>query len=114
MERELFSIFLYQKLKEIILIRYIRIILTTSKDKLISKIWRVWLKNWARHAHLNFWNLTSMGPELQSHKRFDVCYGKNFWSGSLAYKSTLEKQYFIVSEPKGEVISSKIDRLAAI
>jgi hypothetical protein len=39
---------------------------------------------------------------------------KNFWSGSLAYKSTLEKQYFIDSEPKGEVISSKIDRLAAI
>ena len=39
---------------------------------------------------------------------------KNFWPGSLAYKSTLEKQYFIVSEPKVEVISSKIDRLAAI
>ena len=39
---------------------------------------------------------------------------KNFWSGSLAYKSTLEKQYFIVSEPKVEVISSKIDRVAAI
>ena len=39
---------------------------------------------------------------------------KKIWSGSLAYKSTLEKQYFIVSEPKVEVISSKIDRLAAI
>ena len=39
---------------------------------------------------------------------------KNFLSGSLAYKSTLEKQYFIVSEPKGEVISSKIDQMAAI
>ena len=39
---------------------------------------------------------------------------KNFWSGSLAYKSTLEKQYFIVYEPKEEVISSKIDRMAAI
>ena len=39
---------------------------------------------------------------------------KNFWSGSLAYKSTLEKQYFIVSEPKVEVIGSKIDRVAAI
>ena len=39
---------------------------------------------------------------------------KNFWSGSLAYKNTLEKQYFIVSEPKEEVISSKIDRMAAI
>jgi hypothetical protein len=39
---------------------------------------------------------------------------KNFWSGSLAYKSTFEKQYFIDSESKGEVISSKIDRLAAI
>jgi hypothetical protein len=26
----------------------------------------------------------------------------------------LKKQYFIDSEPKGEVISSKIDRLAAI
>ena len=33
---------------------------------------------------------------------------KNFWSGSLAYKDTLEEQYFIDSEPKGEVISSKI------
>ena len=31
---------------------------------------------------------------------------KNFWFGSLAHKSTLKKQYFIVSEPKGEVISS--------
>ena len=39
---------------------------------------------------------------------------KKGWSGSLAYKSTLKKQYFIVSEPKGEVISSKIDRVAAI
>ena len=39
---------------------------------------------------------------------------KNFWSGILAYKGTLEKQYFIDSEPKVEVISSKIDRLAAI
>ena len=39
---------------------------------------------------------------------------KNFWPGSLASKSTLGEQYFIDSEPKGEVISSKIDRLAAI
>ena len=39
---------------------------------------------------------------------------KNFWSGSLAYKTTLEDQYFIDSEPKGEVISFKIGRLAAI
>ena len=39
---------------------------------------------------------------------------KNFWCGSLASKSTLKEQYFIDSEPKGEVISSKIDRLAAI
>ena len=39
---------------------------------------------------------------------------KNFWSGSLAYKDTLGEQYFIDSEPKGEVISSKIDQLAAI
>ena len=39
---------------------------------------------------------------------------KNFWSGSLAYKSTLEKKYFIVSEPKVEVISTKIDRVTAI
>ena len=38
---------------------------------------------------------------------------KNGWSGRLAYKSTLEKQYFIVSEPKGEVINSKIDQMAA-
>ena len=29
-------------------------------------------------------------------------------------KSTLEKQYFIVSETKVEVISSKIDHVAAI
>ena len=39
---------------------------------------------------------------------------KNFWSGSLDYKGTLEKQYFIVSDPKVEVISTKIDRVAAI
>ena len=37
MERELVSIFLYQKLREI-LTRYSRIILTASKDRLISKI----------------------------------------------------------------------------
>ena len=36
------------------------------------------------------------------------------WSGTLAYKSTLEKQCFSVSEPIVEVISSKIDRVAAI
>ena len=39
---------------------------------------------------------------------------KNLWFGILAYKTTLEKQYFIDSEPKVEVISSKIDGLAAI
>ena len=39
---------------------------------------------------------------------------KNFWSGSLAYKDTLEKQYFIDSESKGDVITSKIDQLVAI
>ena len=39
---------------------------------------------------------------------------KKKWSGSLAYEITLEEQYYINSEPKGEVISSKIDRLAAI
>ena len=48
-----FPFFLYQKLQEI-LIWYIRIISKASKDRLISKIWRVWLINWARHAHLNF------------------------------------------------------------
>jgi hypothetical protein len=32
----------------------------------------------------------------------------------LNFKGTLEKQYFIDFEPKGEVISSKIDQLAAI
>ena len=58
--------------------------------------------------------LTSMGAERQSQNRVDVNYKKNCWSGSLAYKGTLEKQYFIVSEPKEEVISSKIDRMAAI
>ena len=51
-----------------------------------------------------------MGPKLQSQNRIDVNYEKNFWSGSLAYKTTLEEQYFIDSEPKGEVISSKIDQ----
>ena len=39
---------------------------------------------------------------------------KNFWSGSLAYKDNVEEQYFIDSETKGEVISSKIDWLVAI
>ena len=39
---------------------------------------------------------------------------KNFWSGILAFNSTLKEQYFIDSESKGEVISSKIDRLATI
>ena len=44
---------LYQKLKEI-LTRYSRTILEASKDWLISKIWRVWLKNWAHHGRFNF------------------------------------------------------------
>ena len=43
----------FSKLKEI-LIRYSTIILTASKDSLISKIWRVWLKNWAHYTHLKF------------------------------------------------------------
>ena len=33
---------------------------------------------------------------------------------SLAYKTTLVKQYFMDSEPKAEVINFKIDQLAAI
>ena len=32
----------------------------------------------------------------------------------MVQKTTLEEQYFIDSEPKGEVISSKIEQLAAI
>jgi hypothetical protein len=52
--------------------------------------------------------------ELQSQNCVDISYGKNFWSGSLASKSTLEDQYFIDSEPKGEVFSSKIHQLAVI
>ena len=40
-----------------------------------------------------------MRPKLQSQNRVDINYEKNCWSGSLAYKGTLEKQYFIVSEP---------------
>ena len=52
-------------------------------------------------------------PAAESKSRWRML-RKNFWSGSLAYISTLEKQYFIDSEPKGEVITSKIDRLAAI
>ena len=39
---------------------------------------------------------------------------KNFWCGSLASKSTLKEQYFIDSEPKGEVISFKINQFTAI
>ena len=53
--------------------------------------------------------VTSLGPKMQSQNRIDVNYEKNFWSGSLAYKTTLEKQCFIDSEPKGEVINLKID-----
>ena len=75
-------------------------------------------------------NLISMGLKQQSQNRAEVDYtsalGNLFFDSdvtkktfslraSLAYKgSTLEKKYFIDSEPKGEVISSKIDRLAAI
>ena len=59
-------------------------------------------------------NLTNVRLELQSQNHVDVNYGKNFWSGSLASKSTLEEQYFIDSEPTGEVINSKIDQLTAI
>ena len=55
-----------------------------------------------------------MGAELQSQNHVDLNYKKNFQCGSLAYKTTLEEQYFIVSEPKGGVISSNIDQVAAI
>ena len=51
----------------------------------------------------------SMRPELQSQNRVDVCYGKMVGLRAWIIKNTLEKQYFIVSEPKGDVISSKID-----
>ena len=68
---------------------------------------------WLRSLGPMLVNLTSMGPELQNQNRVDVNYKKK-WSGSLAYKGTLEKQYFIDSEPEGEVISSKVDRLVAI
>ena len=51
-----------------------------------------------------------MGPDLQSQNRVDIIYEKTFSLGAyIAYKTTLEEQYFIDSEPKGEVISSKID-----
>ena len=55
-----------------------------------------------------------MGAELQSQKPVDVNYEKTVGQGAWLTKSTLEKQYFIVSKPKGEVISSKIDGVAAI
>ena len=58
--------------------------------------------------------LTSMGPELQSQNRFDFNYEKKFSLRAIAYKITLEEQYLIDFEQKGEVISSKIHRLAAI
>ena len=54
-----------------------------------------------------------MGAELQSQNHVDVDY-KKLLVLDLAYKNTLEDQYFIDSEPKGEVISSKIDWLTAI
>ena len=54
--------------------------------------------------------LNNMGPELQSQYRVDVNYKKKL----LVWELRLQRQYFIDSEPKGEVISSKIDRLAAI
>ena len=47
MERELVAIFLKSEIKR----EYSRTILTTSENWLLSKIWMVWLKNWARHAH---------------------------------------------------------------
>ena len=52
--------------------------------------------------------LTIVWPKLQSQNHVDVYYGKTVGLGAL------EKQYFIVSEPKVEVISSKIDQMAAI
>ena len=38
----------------------------------------------------------------------------NYGKKLLVWDLSLQKQYFIVSEPKVEVISFKIDRLAAI
>ena len=53
-----------------------------------------------------FATLTIPGPELQSQNRVDGCYGKTFGLGAQLTKA--------LSEPKVEVISSKIDRVAAI
>ena len=49
--------------------------------------------------------------ELQSQNRVVVSYEKNHLIWEL---STLEEQYFVDYEPKGEVISSKINQLVAI
>ena len=47
--------------------------------------------------------------------RLVVNFGANDFSFRLRHNEiTLEEQYFIVSEPKGEVISSKIDQVVAI
>ena len=76
MERELVSISLYQKLKEI-LISYGRIILTASKGRLISKIRRVWLKN------LNFevkmaanWSILELMVFTFGSESMKYCYSK--------------------------------------
>ena len=67
-----------------------------------------------RSSILTLVNLTNVRLELQSQKLHWCKLRKNFCSWSLASKSTLEEQYFIDSEPKGEGISSKIDQLVAI
>ena len=47
--------------------------------------------------------------------RLVVNFGANDFSFRLRHNEiTLEEQYFIVSDPKQKVISSKIDQMAAI
>ena len=58
--------------------------------------------------------LTSMRPKLQSQNYVDVYYGKRVGLGAWLTKALWKSNISLWSEPKGEVISSKIDWMAAI
>ena len=60
------------------------IICRSSKNITFSKIWRVWLKNWARHAHFNFKLLKGMAVLLS-----ELC-PSNFGQSQIFYRPSID------------------------
>ena len=60
------------------------IICRSSKNTTFPKIWRVWLKNWVRHAHFNFKLLKGMAVLLS-----ELC-PSNFGQSQIFYMPSID------------------------